>query len=271
MTAQLIHDLPWNEYAALGFLGSSALSDWPEMSHEAWSAKYLEKAYEGGGTPAMVAGSALDVLANPREAHTFPRRFAVAPEGLDGRTKEGKVWKAENTGRDILTADAKAEIDATLPRVREAIEAMRPDGEVVHYQTTIRGAIAGMPVQTRPDIQIGNHFPDLKYLNPMAFSSFDRHFWGSRYMFQAGLFFGLAREAGIELPRVSFLLAESGTLTPRIEVVEIDESALMACWTKVVERVEEIRDAIASPLGLVDCVKFRRIDLPVWAQKAIEG
>jgi hypothetical protein len=269
MTAQLIPSLPWLEYAVPGFLGSSALADWPEMSHEAWSAKYLEKAYEGGGTPAMVAGSALDALLT--DPTSFAGRFSVAPEGLDGRTKEGKAWKAENAGRDILTADAKAEIDATLPRVREAIEAMRPEGETVHYQTTIRGAIAGMQVQTRPDIQIGNHFPDLKYLNPMAFSSFDRHFWGSRYMFQAGLFFGLAREAGIESPRVSFLLAESGTLMPRIEVVEIDESALMACWTKSVERVEEIRDAIASPLGLVDCVKFRRIDLPVWAQKAIEG
>lgn len=268
MTAQLIHDLPWNGYAVPGFLGSSALADWPEMSHEAWGAKYLEKAYEGGGTPAMVAGSALDALLT--DPASFPSRFAVAPEGLNGRMKEGMAWKAENAGRDILTADAKAEIDATLPRVREAVEAMRPEGETVHYQTTIRGAVAGMQVQTRPDIQIGNHFPDLKYLNPRAFSSFDRHFWGSRYMFQAGLFFGLAREAGIESPRVSFLLAESGTLTPRIEVVEIDESALMACWTKVVERVEEIARDIASPLGLVDCVKFRRIDLPVWAQKAIE-
>ncbi len=269
MSAQLIHNLPWSEYAVIGFPGSSALADWPDMSHEAWSAKYLESAYQGGGTPAMVAGSALDALLT--DPTSFDGRFAVAPDGLDGRTKEGKAWKAENAGRDILAASAKAEIDATLPRVREAIAAMTPDGETVGYQTTIRGDIAGQQVQTRPDIQIGNHFPDLKYLNPMGFSSFDRHFWGSRYMFQAGLFFGLARDAGIESPRVSFLLAESGTLKPRIEVVEIDESALLACWAKVVERAQEIRDAIASPLGLTDCVKFRRIDLPVWAQKEIEG
>jgi len=93
MTAQLIHDLPWNEYAALGFLGSSALSDWPEMSHEAWSAKYLEKAYEGGGTPAMVAGSALDVLANPRRSRGSGR----ANEGRKG--VEGGEHRARHPDR----------------------------------------------------------------------------------------------------------------------------------------------------------------------------
>jgi len=35
--------------------------------------------------------------------------------------------------------------------------------------------------------------------------------------------------------------------------------------------VEEIAQAIASPLGMVDVVKFRRLDLPAWAEKMIEG
>lgn len=269
MSAELLLDLPWSSYAVPGWLGSSALSDWREMSREAWAAKHMESAYQGGGTAAMVAGSALDCLLT--DPASFEGRFAVAPEGLDGRTKEGKAWKAENAGKLALDAGTKAEIDATLSRVREAIAAMAPDGATASFQVTLRGAISGMQVQTRPDIMIGNHLPDLKYLNPQGFASFDRHFWGSRYMFQAGLFFGLARDAGINSPRVSFLLAESGSMTPRIEVVEIDESALLACWAKTVERVEEIRDAIASPLGLTDCVKFRRIDLPVWALKEIEG
>jgi hypothetical protein len=269
MTAQLIPNLPWSEYAVPGFLGSSALDDWPAMSREAWSAKHLESAYQGGGSPAMSGGSALDALLTDGEA-AFAEKFAVKPEGLDGRAKEGKVWVAENRSKQILSFDQEQQIRAALPRAKEAIEAMRGDG-VVGFQTTLRGEIAGGKVQTRPDIQIGDHFPDLKYVNGDAFTEFDRQFIYSRYAFQAGLFFGLARDAGIESPRVSFLLVESGTTMPRVEVVEIDETTLLWCWRHTVERVEEITQAIASPLGMVDAVKFRRIDLPVWAQKAIEG
>lgn len=267
MTAQLIPNLPWKEYAVLGFLGSSALDDWSSMSREAWSAKHLEAAYQGGGSAAMSGGSALDALLTDGEP-AFQEKFAVKPEGLDGRTKEGKAWVAENGAKQILSFDQDREIRAALPRAKEAIEAMRGDG-VVEFQTTLRGEIAGRKVQTRPDIRIGNHFPDLKYVNREAFSKFDRQFIGSRYAFQAGLFFGLARDTGIESPRVSFLLVESGTTLPRVEVVEIDESALLWCWRHTVERVEEIARAIASPLGMVDVVKFRRIELPAWAENVM--
>jgi len=268
MTAQLIPHLPWPEYAVPGFLGSSALSDWTSMSRKAWSAKHLESAYQGGGSSAMSGGSALDALLTDGEA-AFLDKFAVKPEGLDGRTKEGKAWISENSGKQILSSDQEKQIRAALPRAKEAIEAMRGDG-VVEFQATLRGEIAGLKVQTRPDIRIGNHFPDLKYVNGDAFSKFDRQFIGSRYAFQAGLFFGLARDAGIESPRVSFLLVESGTTMPRVEVVEIDETALLWCWRHTVERVEEIAQAIASPLGMVDVVKFRRLDLPAWAEKQME-
>ena len=269
MTAELIRDLAWKDYAIPGFLGSSALDDWGSMSREAWSAKHLETAYQGGGSAAMAGGSALDLLLTAGE-DAFQEQSAIKPEGLDGRTKEGKAWAEANGGKQILSSEQEKQIRATLPRVKEAIEAVRGD-EAAEFQVTLRGEIAGLKVQTRPDIRIGSHFPDLKYLNGGNFGSFDRDFIRSRYRFQAGLFFGLAREAGIQEPRVSFLLAESGTMFPRVEMVEIDETCLLWCWRQTVERVEEIATAIASPLGLVDVVKFRRLDLPAWAEKHMEG
>lgn len=229
MTAELIRDLAWKDYAVPGFLGSSALDDWDSMSREAWSAKHLETAYDGSKkSAAMSGGSALDALLTEGE-EAFAARFAVRPGGLDGRTKEGKAWATENASREILTSEQLTEIRAALPRVREAIMAMC-DGLTPEYQVSLRGEIAGLKVQTRPDVMIGNHFPDLKYVNSKAFANFDRDFIRSRYRFQAGLFFGLAQDAGIDSPRVSFIAAESETMFPRVEVIEIDEPLLRWCW-----------------------------------------
>ena len=135
------------------------------------------------------------------------------------------------------------------------------------FQVTLRGEIAGLKIQTRPDIVIGNRIPDLKYINSEAFSKFDRQFPFSRYVFQAGMAFGLGRDAGIEDPRPSFLLAESGTIYPRVQVVELSEQDCLWCWRKTVARVEEIAAAINSDLGMIDSVKFRRLEIPEWAMR----
>lgn len=266
MSVELIANLPWAEYAVPGFLGSSALSDWTEMSREGWSAEYMEQAYaDGKKGPWITNGSELDKMLT--EAVYDRSRIEVKPKGMSFATKEGKVWRDAREGKTIIREEDLAALDAALPLVREAIEAVRGD-LTPEFQVTLRGEIAGLKVQTRPDIRIGSLFPDLKYVSDI--DGFDRNFWNSRYMFQAGLFFGLGREV-LDDVRVSFLLAESGTTHPRVRMIEIPESTLLHCWRKTVERVEEIARVIESPLGLTDVVEFRTIDLPAWVEREIEN
>lgn len=265
MTAQLIENLPWSEYAVPGWLGSSALHAFPGMSLEGFAAEYLETAYDDSGkakvSAAMTNGTELDKMLT---AGVYDRSsIEIKPSGMSFATKEGKAWRNERAGKTIIKEEDVSALDATLPRIREAL-ACYP--EAPKFQVTLRGEIAGLKVQTRPDVVIGNRIPDLKYINSEAFDKFDRQFPSSRYVFQAGLAFGLGRDAGIEDPRPSFLLAESGTVHPRVQVVELSEEDCLWCWRKAVARVEEISAAINSELGMTDSVVFRSLVLPTWAR-----
>lgn len=265
MTAQLIEGLPWSEYAIPGWLGSSALHAFPGMSLEGFAAAYLETAYSIGAgikvNSAMTNGTELDKMLT---AGAYDRSaIAVKPSGMSFATKEGAAWRKERAGKIIIKAEDVAALDAALPRVREALSCFP---EAPKFQVTLRGEIAGLQVQTRPDVVIGSRIPDLKYINSEAFDKFDRQFPSSRYVFQAGLAFGLGRDAGIDNPRPSFLIAESGTIHPRVHVVEISEEDCLWCWRKTVERVTEISNAINSELGMIDHVQFRTLNLPTWAR-----
>ena len=262
MSAELLLALPWADYCAGGYLGSSALHSWGAMSLEGWSAENLEKAYSGGGSKWTAGGSALDAMLT---GDPSGKRIAVKPEGMSFATKEGKAWKAENSDAEIIDADQDAEIRASLPRAREAIEVFRRlHGAEPIYQATLRGEVSGVRIQTRPDIMVGPAVPDLKYVNSQSFASFDRQFIDSRYFLQAGLFYGLGREAGISRPLVSFLLLESGTTHPRCRVADVSEKVLAAGW----DRVRTICDEIAAQRerGFLDVVEFRPLELPAWAE-----
>lgn len=70
-------------------------------------------------TPAMVIGSALH--ARVLEPHLYEDEYAVAPEGIDRRTKEGKLrwadFEAEADGKTVLKAEDAAQIEAMAQAV----------------------------------------------------------------------------------------------------------------------------------------------------------
>jgi len=264
----MILGLPWSEYAVRPWLGSSALDDWRPMGREAWADKWLSERGEGysgdGGSPAMVAGSALDCLLTGTEME-FEARFAVKPEGMKLSTKDGIAWAAQVGNRAILDAVTHAEVLAALPRAREALQVIPPEPEDPVFQVTLRGTVEGMQIQTRPDIWFpkANQMPDLKYVNAKSFDDFDRHFWPGRYAIQAGLAYGLTPDPK---PTVSFLLVESGTMFPRVRVVMIQEWIAAACWREAQKRCKEIHEAIEGA-AMIDRVRFDSLNLPAWAEK----
>jgi hypothetical protein len=271
VSAQLIRGLAWPEYTLPPWLGSSALDDWPNMGKQAWAEKWMFGGYTGVSSKWMDAGSELDRLLT--SANTDRSMIAAKPAGMSFATTAGKEWRAAQAGKMIIEEETLAEIDATLPMVREGLEILEEiSGAKAEFQVTLRGEIAGLSIQTRPDMMLGNLFPDLKYLNPKAWTDFVRHFYGSRYWLQTGLAFGLARDAGITDPRPSFLLAESGTRNPRVKNWTISEDLCLAAWRDVCDRVEEIAEALkAGPM--IDPVQFETLTvdkLPVWAQKEIQ-
>jgi hypothetical protein len=281
MTATLTIGMPWAEYIADGYIGSSALDAWGTMSLEAWSREYLEESYAGKATRWTSQGSYLDSIVPPTP-DVVPKKFAVIPETYTN--EKGKVkpwrfgakftdaWKAERiaAGEEMVDAEQVRNARAALPLVREALGVMEQVFKAPTInQPTLRGELHGIRLQTRPDMMIGRNVPDLKYVNPKSFDGFDRSFVDSRYLLQAGLFFGLMRDATGEAPEVHFILAESETDLPRCEVVAVPGEVLEAGWARVQSIVSQIAEALDSSLGFVSRVKFRKLNLPAFARARI--
>ncbi len=281
MSATLTLGMPWAEYIEGGYIGSSALDAWDTMSLEAWSREYLEESYAGKSNRWTSQGSYLDSIVPPTP-DVVPKKFAVIPETYTDEKGVAKpwrfgakftdAWKAERiaAGEEMVDTEQVRNARAALPLVREALGIMEGVFKApTIYQPTLRGEVSGIRLQTRPDMMIGKTVPDLKYVNPKAFDSFDRTFTDSRYFLQAGLFFGLMQEATGEVPQVMFLLAESETDLPRCEVVTVPEEVLKAAWVHVQRIVLDIAEARDSALGFVSRVKFRELSLPGYARARI--
>jgi hypothetical protein len=275
MSAELLLNLPWSDYIAGDALGSSALDAWGTCSLEAWSAEHLENRYDGAGSRWTAGGTYLDQLISGDVAKTF----AVIPPTYTNEKGEVKpwrfgakvtdAWKAEQiaAGREIIEQQQIDEATRAKAYVDQALKVMRQElGGELRFQATLRGEVEGLMLQTRPDMMLGNHLPDLKYINSMAFAKFARDFESSRYAIQTGLFYGLMLEATGEESSIWFILAESGTMYPRCRVEQVSRRIAVACWDRVRRICAEIQEAKNSPLGFVSHVEFSDLQLPTYAE-----
>jgi exodeoxyribonuclease VIII len=68
-------------------------------------------------TPAMRNGTLVHCALF--EPHALGERYAVKPEGHDGRTAAGKAWLAANAGRELVSPDAMTAARAQAAAIRE--------------------------------------------------------------------------------------------------------------------------------------------------------
>ena len=274
MTAQVIHGEAWEDYTKSRALGSSALAAWGTMSLAQWSAEYLESdAYDDEPSTTAGAKEGGDYLDARITGNKPLDSFAVKPEGMSFSNKDGKAWRDLHTGKTLITEAQKREVDSAVPFVREALRVLAQGCEV-SYQVTLRGEIAGLAVQTRPDCWIDTpdalEIPDIKYVGQI--DKFDRDWVGGRYEIQSALAYSLARAAGItKRINARFLLVESGTENPRTQVVRIPQEVIVLAVARLEARCAEIIAVRDSGLGFVDVVDFRDIALPGWAMQRLEA
>jgi len=144
------------------------------------------------------------------EPTEMPTRYAIRPEGIDRRTKDGKekfaAFEAENSGKVIIDTDEAAQVIAMTDAVRQHPLA---DELFAHGQPELTWRTTGdMPLQCRTDwfnvdgcgLSSGRpYIVDLKTvesLNGEDFGSFDK----------AVFRYGYHRQAGFYLPLISEIL-----------------------------------------------------------------
>lgn len=272
MNAQILNGEPWEAYTKADAYGSSALDAFGSMGLERWCYEYAgDGRYSGASSKFAAGGGALDALVTGNK--DFEECYYVKTENLAKMTKEEKAaWHEKTAGKEIIDADQKREILAALPRVKEAIEILA-NGRPANYQVTLRGSIAGLNVQTRPDIWMDGEtldVQDLKYVSDIA--GFCRGFVGSRYEIQAALAWSLIEQSGRDMAsvRLSYLLCESGTTMPQVVAYILDPDDVRLMVRRLEAKCRRIVEAQNSPRGLVDVVEFRPLILPGWARQKLE-
>lgn len=216
----VLRDISIDDYHASEFLSHSKLADFDDLGAAGYYARHVARASKRPSTPALIFGQAFEEAAQrPAEYLT---KYAIRPSSVDGRTKDGKAWIAEQeaAGKIVLTGDE----GETIERMVNAFSRNRTATDLVRgaqTQCTLRrefelDALPG--IQSRPDWLLHHGSVDLK--STRAFSAFDREIANHGYHSQAALIDIVAGRA----PR--FLIVCENVFPYRCQVVELDASWL---------------------------------------------
>lgn len=131
--------------------------------------------------------------------------YPVRPEGLDGRTKEGKAWLDANQGKETVTFE-----DAAKVKAMEAALLSHPDAARAmaagKAEVSVFAHLEGIPCKGRFDWLplSGNAIVDAKTCEDASDAGFAASFSKFDYHIQAAFYLALAQEAGLT-DRTSFV------------------------------------------------------------------
>jgi hypothetical protein len=155
------------------------------------------------------------------------RDYVVKPEGIDGRSKDGKAWLAENAAKDILTSQEHKDIqgmeEALLanPDSRQWLEAGRAEVSMFSelQGVTVKGRIDYIPNE-------GNAIVDLKSCEDASPSGFQQSFTKFKYHVQAAMYLDLCRSLDVERDVFVFVCVEKSA-PYCVAVYQVDQAAIM--------------------------------------------
>jgi len=161
-------------------------------------------------TPAFVFGDAFHAYI--LEPERFQREFAVLPDGIDMRAKDGKAWAASQGDKNILK-----------PADMDSIKGMR-DSLVTHPAASallfgaveisgyFRDPVSGCLGKLRPDVIseiLGMTLVDLKTARDASMSAFTKDAYNFGYHLQAAWnLYGASQIEGEEIKHFAFVVVE---------------------------------------------------------------
>lgn len=182
---QGLHDIPANDYHALNAINFTGLKEIEKSP--AHFQNYLKTAKEA--TAAMILGTATHY--GVLQPELLYKNFCARPEGIDGRTKEGKAalekLATENAGKTILKADEFSAIEGMMRAVRgHKLASQLISGGMAEMSAIAQDSEHGVLCKARPDY-LGKDgvIVDLKTTDDASFFAFQRKVKTFRYHAQA--------------------------------------------------------------------------------------
>ena len=186
--------------------------------------QFIDKTIEREESQAFVIGSALHCIALEGD-ETYNSRYAVRPDGIDRRTKEGKaaweVFCAQNAGKQILTTEDVKLVTAMNGAISaHPIASKLLTGGQSEVTWRARAASLPHPLQCRTDYFNGDgceltegrpYVADVKTVESLdseEFRNFARAFVGFGYHRQCGFYLPLLQDCGVTCWDFFFIVVE---------------------------------------------------------------
>lgn len=222
-----ITDLTAADYHALDAINKSGLD------HIAKSPAHYQhmKANPPESTDAMVIGTATHC--GVLEPELLYKGFFARPDGIDGRTKEGKLKLEElgkaNVGKTMLKIDDWKMIESMMKAVRSHKAASSLiSGGMAEKSCIAQDPEFGVLCKARPDyLTAGDAIIDLKTTDDASFFAFQRKVKSFRYHVQAAWYLDVVNAAiGREQFKRFILLTIEKEAPHGIVIYEMDAAAI---------------------------------------------
>jgi len=267
MRAELIHDLPFDDYNAIEAERKSTLTAMAE-SPGAYRHR-CDTPFEA--SPAMDFGSAVDTLLFEGK-DALLEQFAMRPEGLKLTTKAGKAWKRDNPG---IIVPAHEVYSTALAALMDPIARRFLDEGEFQVSGFWQDEDSGLWCKCRPDIydeskpawtewtQAIPVVADLKITGVIDPHAWTRVAYRLKYHWQAAMYLdGMTEATGVPHELFYFIVAESKP-PHQVRVYETPSSVIAqgrAEYQMALMQVKACRDADYWPTstGKVETIKFER-------------
>jgi hypothetical protein len=265
----IIHGLPAERYHAAPGVSNSMLK------HLARSPAHLQASLEQppAQTPAMLFGQIVHQLVLEPNRPWF---WAVRPPGLDGRSKEGKEWKARVGDKPVLDHAEWLKAEGVVASVRSHPTARLALGSGKSEVSVFKNFTLGRTVLRRARIDFvndGNALVDIKTTDDARPEAFARTLFNLRYHVQAAYYLDIWNDsltAG-EKPKESFVFIAVEKEPPfAVAVYDLSREAINAGRAEYIRLLQLYMECEAQGEWPAYNPDVQEIGLPAWAQRKTE-
>jgi exodeoxyribonuclease VIII len=282
--AGLVYGMPSEDYHARQALGSSTLKKMMKTTPwHAWKLGLDPQRPASEPSDAMKAGTLCHTAV--LEPDTLNARYAVRPEGLDGRTKDGKVWLNEQRrfGREVITFEqmevAFAQARAVREQLPEVAELLDGPGhsEVSAFWTReaklATGEVVEVACKCRPD-RVCEVEPrsvvllDLKTAKDASDDGFGRAVGNYGYELQAAWYQDGYETAADVLVMATVLVAVESNYPHACSAYVIDDNGMREAREDIDKLVKRFAMCQRSGVWPAYPSGVRALSLPPWRRRA---
>ena len=199
--------------------------------------------------------------------------YIVRPEGMDGRTKEGKEWKAQNAGKIILSQEEDA-------GVRNAIKAVRENADVQYLLSLCKQREIGI-VHNYNGVEIKGRLDahgqdeagkpiilDLKTTSSADPEDFGRKVFGLKYATQCAWYQSLlALELGLEESPAWFWMVVETQEPFDVVLYQPPEEALEIGRAQMKHCIDTYKTCLATGKWPGYSKGILSLEVPVWEKR----